>query len=125
MLKNNTIKAYVILCLYAILIFLAHLIFNNYLPYLSYASQIMSINLTIFSLYAIIYGVSKWLIIKNSDYKPLIILGSISFKMLAIIALILIIYLNTTVNKEPYIFSLFAIYILYIPIISYFYIKDI
>ena len=117
-------RAYRFMGLYALALCALHNGINVIIPHLSFLKELMIMHVIIYALCILVYATSKYLSFKNKSFKPLIVLGSISAKMfLALIIMILFYYLKKN-NQDNYVFSFLIVYLFYLPVLSYFFIKD-
>ena len=121
---NNLLKRNLILVLFALIIFLVHLLINRYTGHLNFSSELIPIHVIIYALCAIIYNLAKFIAQKHKSNRMLVVLGSISAKMMLALGIIVVFYLLKENNVKPFILSFFIAYIIYLPVISYIFIKD-
>ncbi|MFB6340498.1 hypothetical protein ACE1ET_02190 [Saccharicrinis sp. FJH62] len=117
-------RAYKFMGLYALALFVLHNVINAIVPHLSILKELVIIHVIIYAMCVLDYAVSKFLIDHNRSYKLLIVLGSITAKMFVALTVILLFYFLKENNMNTYIFSFLIVYLLYLPVITYFFVKD-
>ena len=123
MQKSNSGKRYLSFGLYGIVLFIVHVLINNVWTHLSYKELIIT-HFSILALYSGIYYLTNYFRKRKPEMAPMVTFGSITVKMLLMLFTILILYMVLDENKKAFIFSFLAVYLIYLPLISYFYIRD-
>ncbi|MFB6317579.1 hypothetical protein [Saccharicrinis sp. FJH54] len=117
-------RAYRFMGLYALILFVLHNAVNAIIPHLSILKELVIIHVIIYALSIIVYAASKFLIDHNKSNKLLVVFGSITAKMFLVLAVILVFYFIKENNLNTYIYSFMIIYLLYLPVLTYFFVKD-
>lgn len=124
MALNKSGKSNLLLGLFALGLLLVHLAINTYTSHLSILTELIPVHIIIYSLCALVYNISKIIAKKHTSSSLLVVLGSITAKMFMALSIIIVFYLLKENNTKPFVFSFLIAYIIYLPVISFIFIKD-